>query len=350
MCIRDRSTLFNLITNSNVYAKDQLFATLDPTMRLLELPSKSKVIISDTVGFISDLPTELIAAFRATLEEVLDADLVIHIRDVSHKNTEQQKLDVLKIVSELGIDKIKIENIDQMYVDYDLNISANGSYNLAFEFWVTTDSMSSETGITTEVMIWMDRNIINPAGDMIASVIFDGFEYKVYRANWDSWTYIAFLSIETQYSGTLAVHNFVHYLVDEGLLDSQEYFADFEMGNEVIYGTGQTDIQKYDVYVNANPLIINTLTHIPSEYHLSSNYPNPFNANTRIDFSIPYKQFVNINVYDTRGNKVATLLNDNLSKGNYNINWTASNHPSGLYFLRLECENYNKTNKMLLLK
>ena len=75
-----KSTLFNLITNSNVYAKDQLFATLDPTMRLLELPSKSKVIISDTVGFISDLPTELIAAFRATLEEVLDADLVIHIQ------------------------------------------------------------------------------------------------------------------------------------------------------------------------------------------------------------------------------------------------------------------------------
>ena len=99
-----------MITNSNVYAKDQLFATLDPTMRLLELPSKSKVIISDTVGFISDLPTELIAAFRATLEEVLDADLVIHIRDVSHKNTEQQKLDVLKIVNELGIDKTKIEN------------------------------------------------------------------------------------------------------------------------------------------------------------------------------------------------------------------------------------------------
>ena len=60
--------------------------------------------------------------------------------------------------------------------------------------------------------------------------------------------------------------------------------------------------------------------------------------------------FVIINVYDIRGNKVATLLNDNLSKGNYNINWPASNHPSGLYFLRLECENYNKTNKMLLLK
>ena len=109
-----------MITNSNVYAKDQLFATLDPTMRLLELPSKSKVIISDTVGFISDLPTELIAAFRATLEEVLDADLVIHIRDVSHKNTEQQKLDVLKIVSELGIDKTKIENMLEVANKIDL--------------------------------------------------------------------------------------------------------------------------------------------------------------------------------------------------------------------------------------
>ena len=115
-----KSTLFNLITNSNVYAKDQLFATLDPTMRLLELPSKSKVIISDTVGFISDLPTELIAAFRATLEEVLDADLIIHIRDVSHKNTEQQKLDVLKIVSELCIDKTKIENMLEVANKIDL--------------------------------------------------------------------------------------------------------------------------------------------------------------------------------------------------------------------------------------
>ncbi len=99
-------------------------------------------------------------------------------------------------------------------------------------FWVTTDSLSSQAGITTEVMIWMDRNIINPAGSLIASVNFDGFEYKVYRANWDSWTYIAFLSTETQYSGLLAVHNFVHYLVNEGLLNADEYFADFEMGKK----------------------------------------------------------------------------------------------------------------------
>jgi len=115
-----KSTLFNLLTNSNVYAEDKLFATLDPTMRLLELPSKCKVIISDTVGFISDLPTELIAAFRATLEEVLDADFIIHVRDVSHKNTEKQKVDILKIVSELGIDKSKIDNMLEVANKVDL--------------------------------------------------------------------------------------------------------------------------------------------------------------------------------------------------------------------------------------
>ena len=115
-----KSTLFNLITDSNVYAKDQLFATLDPTMRLLELNSKSKVIISDTVGFISNLPTELIAAFRATLEEVLDADLIIHIRDISHKNTDQQKLDVLNILGDLGIEKAKLDNMIEVANKIDL--------------------------------------------------------------------------------------------------------------------------------------------------------------------------------------------------------------------------------------
>lgn len=245
---------------------------------------------------------------------------------------------------------IKIQNIDQLYVDYNLNMSANGSYNLAFEFWVTTDSMSSETGITTEVMIWMDRNIINPAGSVIASVIFDGFEYNVYRANWDSWTYIAFLSTEPQYSGTLAVHNFVHYLVNEGILDPEEYFADFEMGNEVVYGTGQTDIQKYDIYVNTNPLSTNPFSHNSNTYHLSSNYPNPFNANTRIDFSIPYNQIVILKIYDIIGNEITTLINDNLSAGKHSIEWSASNHSSGLYLLKLETDNHIKTSKMLLLK
>ncbi len=245
---------------------------------------------------------------------------------------------------------IKINNIDEMYVDYDLNMNANGSYNLAFEFWVTTDSLSSQTGITTEVMIWMDNNIINPAGSLIATVNFDGFEYKVYRANWDSWTYLAFLSVEPQYSGLLAIHNFVDYLVNEGMLNPNEYFADFEMGNEVIYGTGKTDITKYDLYINTNPLSINNYSFISNSYHLSMNYPNPFNAITRMDFSIPIDQFINIKVYDILGNKIITLINDNLSAGKHNIQWDASNYPSGVYFIKLECENYYSMRKMLFLK
>jgi GTP-binding protein HflX len=100
-----KSTLFNRLTNAEVLAKDQLFATLDPTMRGLVLPSKRKVILSDTVGFISDLPTQLVAAFRATLEEVLEADLLLHVRDVSHPDWNVQKDDVLGVLSELGVDE-----------------------------------------------------------------------------------------------------------------------------------------------------------------------------------------------------------------------------------------------------
>lgn len=97
-----KSTLFNRITRSGVMAADMLFATLDPTMRLIELPSGQKAILSDTVGFISELPTHLVAAFRATLEEVEAADLILHVRDVSHPDTELQRTDVLSVLKELG--------------------------------------------------------------------------------------------------------------------------------------------------------------------------------------------------------------------------------------------------------
>ncbi len=101
-----KSTLFNRLTGADVMAKDMLFATLDPTMRNIELPgSGRKVIMSDTVGFISDLPTQLVAAFRATLEEVLAADLVIHVRDISTENTDEQARDVEQILDELGVDE-----------------------------------------------------------------------------------------------------------------------------------------------------------------------------------------------------------------------------------------------------
>jgi GTP-binding protein HflX len=98
-----KSTLFNTLTGADVFAKDMLFATLDPTMRTLELPSGRNVILSDTVGFISELPTQLVAAFRATLEEVLDADLILHVRDIAHPETEAQALDVRDILNDLGL-------------------------------------------------------------------------------------------------------------------------------------------------------------------------------------------------------------------------------------------------------
>ncbi|MDE2498995.1 MAG: GTPase HflX [Alphaproteobacteria bacterium] len=98
-----KSTLFNKLTAAGVLAQDVLFATLDPTMRGLKLPGGTKVVLSDTVGFIADLPHELVAAFRATLEEVLEADLIAHVRDAAHMETEAQKSDVLKVLAELGV-------------------------------------------------------------------------------------------------------------------------------------------------------------------------------------------------------------------------------------------------------
>ncbi len=98
-----KSTLFNRMTGAEVLAKDMLFATLDPTMRAVELPTGQSIILSDTVGFISDLPPQLVAAFRATLEEVLSADLVVHVRDISHADTEAQARDVETILHDLGV-------------------------------------------------------------------------------------------------------------------------------------------------------------------------------------------------------------------------------------------------------
>jgi len=93
-----KSTLFNALTGAQVHAQDQLFATLDPTMRGLRLPSGRRVILSDTVGFISDLPTELVEAFRATLEEVSEADVILHVRDVAHPDSASQRVDVIRVL------------------------------------------------------------------------------------------------------------------------------------------------------------------------------------------------------------------------------------------------------------
>ncbi|WP_407174329.1 GTPase HflX [Bradyrhizobium sp. STM 3562] len=99
-----KSTLFNRLTRADVQAADMLFATLDPTLRAINLPHGGKAMLSDTVGFISNLPTQLVAAFRATLEEVLEADVILHVRDISHEDAEAQQRDVDAVLRQLGID------------------------------------------------------------------------------------------------------------------------------------------------------------------------------------------------------------------------------------------------------
>lgn len=110
-----KSTLFNKITGADVLAHDMLFATLDPTLRKMSLPLGRSVILSDTVGFISDLPTHLVAAFRATLEEVLEADLILHVRDMTDPDHEIQANDVLQILSTLGLKDKENANIIEVW-------------------------------------------------------------------------------------------------------------------------------------------------------------------------------------------------------------------------------------------
>ncbi len=134
-----KSTLFNAITGADVFAKQQVFATLDPTMREVRLASGRRIILSDTVGFISDLPTMLVAAFRATLEEVVEADLILHVRDISHAETDAQAHDVENVLAGLGID----------------TTSADGPI---LEVWNKIDLLSSVTREeATSAARWADR-------------------------------------------------------------------------------------------------------------------------------------------------------------------------------------------------
>ena len=130
-----KSTLFNRMTGATVMAMDKLFATLDPTMRSVTLPGGQKIILSDTVGFVSNLPTELVAAFRATLEEVLEADILLHIRDVAHPDSEAQKKDVEQVLKGLfgvhGLPQNLMEvanKIDQLGEDAKAALLARGAH------------------------------------------------------------------------------------------------------------------------------------------------------------------------------------------------------------------------------
>lgn len=136
-----KSTLFNRLSQANVFAQDLLFATLDPTMRKIKLPSGREVILSDTVGFISDLPHELIMSFRATLEEVLSADVVVHVRDLANQNHNQQQKDVLSVLKGLGLEDIEKQN---NYI----------------ELWNKIDILNSESRIFVEEQSRRNKNII----------------------------------------------------------------------------------------------------------------------------------------------------------------------------------------------
>lgn len=115
-----KSTLFNRLTNADVMAQDMLFATLDPTIRAAKLPSGLSVLLSDTVGFISNLPTELVAAFRATLEEVLAADILLHVRDIAHEDTAAQRDDVLAVLKSLFGKEASLEHLIEVHNKVDL--------------------------------------------------------------------------------------------------------------------------------------------------------------------------------------------------------------------------------------
>jgi GTP-binding protein HflX len=115
-----KSTLFNRLTHAEVLAENMLFATLDPTLRNLTLPHGSRIILSDTVGFISDLPTMLVSAFRATLEEVLEADVILHVRDIAHEDADAQSADVVAILKDLGINADDTDRIVEVWNKLDL--------------------------------------------------------------------------------------------------------------------------------------------------------------------------------------------------------------------------------------
>jgi GTP-binding protein HflX len=146
-----KSTLFNRMTQASVLSADMLFATLDPTLRAVALPHGHRIILSDTVGFISNLPTMLVAAFRATLEEVIEADVILHVRDLSHEDSTAQSGDVLKILGELGIDAtqdrrlIEVWNkIDRLSPDQRVSLSNQAERRPADERPVPVSALTGE--------------------------------------------------------------------------------------------------------------------------------------------------------------------------------------------------------------
>ncbi len=159
-----KSTLFNRLTEADVFAKDLLFATLDPTLRKVKLPHGGDVILSDTVGFVSDLPTTLVAAFRATLEEVIEADLILHVRDIAHEDTAAQARDVETVLAQLGMDVtnrdrvIEVWNkIDRLDPDYRAKLLEEGARSALDRPTAVPASAITGDGVTELLALVEDR-------------------------------------------------------------------------------------------------------------------------------------------------------------------------------------------------
>ncbi len=157
-----KSTLFNRLTQSDVFAENLLFATLDPTMRRVTLPSGREIILSDTVGFISELPTDLIASFRATLEEVREANILVHVRDVSHEDTDAQKDDVKSVLKDLDLDQDIQDNMIEVWNKSDLlSDEIKTSLAIQSEHNETTLLCSAITGEGCDAFLTMVEQLLD---------------------------------------------------------------------------------------------------------------------------------------------------------------------------------------------
>ncbi len=169
-----KSTLFNRITNADVFAKDLLFATLDPTMRRVELPQNQNAILADTVGFIADLPTHLVAAFRATLEQIVHADVILHLIDVSREDYMAQKQDVIQILRDLGVEYTQDERIIEVFNKID-NTDEETHSDL-----VRQSNQSSNTSIMISAQTGQG---VDKLMDAISALIAESHQNKVYNIN-----------------------------------------------------------------------------------------------------------------------------------------------------------------------
>ena len=249
---------------------------------------------------------------------------------------------------------MKISMVETFEVNFDLTIEASGNYNLAFEFWVTEDSTSNQEQITNEVMIWTTNSQLQPAGEQIAVFFSDGYYYDLFRAEFNDWIYYAFVSQTDQQEGTLNVHNFINYMVATGYLNPNEYLASFELGNEIVNGSGQTNIRQYSISVNQTLSIFIDLNNKTTLGKFAV-APNPFNPKTTFKYHLYEKSLVRITIFDLNGSVVKDLFYGLQYPGLNTINWDGvdnigTNVPSGVYFSHIRLEDRTITNKIMLLK